>query len=63
MQAINVVVSKEDTVYSTVAINQTDSTAPDGDVNTVVDYSTLDAGQKATVDAFYALALSLIPVE
>jgi hypothetical protein len=63
MQVINVVISKEDTVSNTLAINQTDSAAPDGDVNTIVDYATLDAGQKATADAFYALALSLIPVE
>ena len=61
MKVTNVVISKTDSNYETVAINETDTVAPDGDVNTVVDYSTLDAGQQATVDAFYALALSLVP--
>jgi len=50
-----------DTVCDTLAINQTDSASPDDDVNTVVDYETLDAGQKAIADAFYAMTLALVP--
>ena len=61
MQVTNVVVSKTDANVENVAINVSDTNSSDNDVTVIVDYSSLTTGEKATVDAFYALALAKVP--
>jgi hypothetical protein len=61
MQSINVTVSKTDTIMENLSISCFDSTIDDPSVDVVINYNTLDAGQKATADAFLAMAVSLIP--
>ena len=61
MQVINVIVNKIDDTTNNVAINLTNTASEEPDVNVAVDYESLDAGQQATADAFFALAMSLIP--
>ena len=61
MQVINVILDKVDDTTNNVAINLTDTASEQPDENIRVDYDSLDAGQQATADAFFALALSLIP--
>jgi len=62
MQVTNVIITKnvgEDTQI--LGINSIDATLPDEGIVENINYTDLDAGQKATVDAFYALAVSLLP--
>lgn len=62
MNITTVVVSKTDTEeIKNMAINVTDTAAPDDTVVVNIDYSTLDAGEKTIADQFYAMAASKIP--
>lgn len=61
MQVTNVVINKEDAEVENLAISVFNTDATDPEVNELVDYNTLTPEQKAIADAFYALAVSLIP--
>jgi len=61
MTVTNIIIAKIDTNYENLGINLVDTVAEVPDVNLTIDYSTLDAGQKAIADAFYAMAISLLP--